>query len=176
MNAKKTNLFIGMAFTAMSIMSCSGNSVKTEAVAEKEPTQTESAQVVNEQTDEQSAPQEDSWMPADAVITSSGLGIVIENPGDDARATPTTPVTLHYRGKLTNGRVFDSSYDRGEPATFRPCEVVPGFGEGISMIGNGGKATLYIPGNLAYGPREIPQIGIGQYENLIFDVEIIRID
>ena len=123
----------------------------------------------------QNLPTIPSWMPDSVQITPSGLGVVIENPGDSTRANNNSQVTLNYRGTLTNGTEFDSSYKRGEPATFSPSAVIPGFGEGIKMLGKGGKATLYIPGNIAYGPQSIPQIGIGPFENLIFDIEIIDI-
>lgn len=118
-------------------------------------------------------PESADWMPAYATITPSGLGIVIENPGDDRRADDNTQMLIHYRGHLTDGTVFDSSYDRGTPAVFTPAQVVPGFGEGIKMIGAGGKATLYIPSDLGYGRRGAPQGGIGPNENLIFDIEVI---
>lgn len=155
----------------LSLTGCS--SEKTEqaqvTVGEPEVTETETAAV---ETDSVPVP---DWMPADATVTPSGLGIVIENPGDETRATPTSPVTLHYRGRLTDGTVFDSSYDRGTPATFMATQVVPGFGEGIQMVGKGGKATLYLPSDLAYGSRGVPQAGIAPGANLIFDIEIIDI-
>ena len=94
-------------------------------------------------------------------------------------------MTVHYVGQKIDGTVFDSSVERGEPATFNLQQVIPGFSEGIrlvgfvpgfqealTMLGKGGKATLYIPGNLGYGERGAgPQIGPD--ETLIFDVEVI---
>lgn len=113
------------------------------------------------------------WMPKEAMVTTSGLGVIIQNPGDSVRATPESEVTVHYRGRLTNGTVFDSSYDRGEPAKFSVSGVVPGFAEGLQMIGNGGKATLYIPSDLGYGAKRTGSIPPNS--NLIFDIEIIEI-
>ena len=157
---KKLTYLLG-ALAVMTVTACSAS----DNNAQKDDT--------TAQPTEQTAPT--SWMPDSATVLPSGLGIVIENPGDSTRAGDTTPVTLNYTGRLTNGKVFDSSYDRGEPATFMAVQVVPGFGEGIKQIGRGGKATLYIPSDLAYGARGIPQAGIPANANLIFDIEIIDI-
>lgn len=159
--------FILMAAAAMvaALSACGGKEAQqAEAAAETAPE-------VTETTD--AAPQTASWMPDSVTVTESGLGIVIENPGDDTRAQMTTPVTLHYRGRLPNGEVFDSSYDRNMPATFSPNQVIAGFGEGIRMLGKGGKATLYIPYELGYGTMGTPGGPIGPNQNLIFDIEII---
>ena len=164
---KAKHIFIGSALIASAfIVSCSGNNESDQTVPETATTEIAEP--------EQTTPTVPAWMPDSAQITPSGLGIVIENPGDSTRATNTTPVTLHYRGRLTNGTVFDSSYDRGEPATFSAVQVIPGFGEGIMMVGNGGKATLYIPSNLGYGPHGAGAM-IGPNENLIFDIEVLQI-
>lgn len=128
----------------------------------------------NTPADTQNAPAD--WMPENAKVTETGLGVVITNPGDPStKADYATQRLVHYRGRLLDGTTFDSSYDRGAPVPFAPSQVVPGFGEGLMMLGKGGKATLYIPSYLAYGPQGVPQAGIGPNENLIFDVEIIDI-
>lgn len=115
------------------------------------------------------------WIPAEATILDSGLGIVITNPGDSTRANLDSPVTLNYKGTLArNGQVFDSSYKNGKPATFTPRRVVPGFAEGMRQIGKGGKATLYIPYQLAYGNSGAGG-AVGPNENLIFEIEILDI-
>lgn len=162
---------LGMAaVAAMTAMTaCSNNADKTEA-AEGEAEVSEAVTLPDSVAVEEVT---ETWMPDSALVTASGLGVYVENPGGEAHPGMNTPVTVHYRGRLTNGQVFDSSYDRGEPATFMPAQVVPGFAEGLMMLGKGGKATLYIPGNLAYGSRGVPQAGIGPDENLIFDIEII---
>lgn len=115
-------------------------------------------------------------MAADSEIkvSGSGLGYKIENGGDDTRVSDNSLVTVNYTGKLVDGTVFDSTEGR-EPATFSPQGVVPGFGEGLKMLGKGGKATLYIPGNLAYGAKGVPQAGIGPNAMLIFDIEIVDV-
>lgn len=103
--------------------------------------------------------------------SESGLSYKIINKGDDTKIEDNTMINVNYVGKLTDGTVFDQSPE-GQPATFSPAGVIPGFAEGLKMLGNGGKAILYIPGNLAYGPQGVPQAGIGPNQMLIFEIEI----
>ena len=105
--------------------------------------------------------------------TESGLAYKVNQQGTGATATPTSRVTVHYTGKLIDGTVFDSSVERGEPATFGVTEVVPGFGEGLKLMNKGSKYTLYIPANLAYGNNAAGSIPPGS--TLIFDVEVLDI-
>lgn len=111
----------------------------------------------------------------DVKTTDSGLSYLIENPGVAPTPDEDATVVVNYTGKLINGTVFDSTDGRG-PATFNLQGVVPGFREGLMLIGKGGKATLYIPGNLAYGNNGQPAAGIGPNEMLIFDVELLDIN
>ena len=83
-------------------------------------------------------------------------------------------VTVHYRGTLLDGKQFDSSYDRGEPATFGVGQVIPGWTEALQLMSPGSKYKLYIPQNLAYGAQGAGQ-DIPPYSALIFDVELISI-
>lgn len=106
------------------------------------------------------------------MTTASGLSYEIKAPGEGAHPTAESTVTVNYTGRLIDGKVFDSSEGRG-PASFPVSGVIAGFGEGLQLIGKGGKVTLYIPGNLAYGEQGAPQAGIGPNEMLIFDVELI---
>lgn len=109
-----------------------------------------------------------------AVQTSqSGLTYKITEPGNATRPSANSTVKVKYVGKHLNGQVFDQSGDN--PATFNLRGVVPGFSEGIQLLGQGGKATLYIPGNLAYGPEGQPQASIGPNEMLVFDVELVEV-
>ena len=108
-----------------------------------------------------------------AIQTSeSGLSYKIENAGDTAKITRRDVAQIKYTGRLVDGTVFDSSDD----ARLSPAGVVPGFGEGLQMLGKGGKATLYIPGNLGYGVQGARQAGIGPNEMLVFEVELIDIN
>lgn len=112
----------------------------------------------------------------DASIASlpSGLSYKILEPGTGDKPAADATVVVNYTGRHLNGEVFDSSEGRG-PATFNLQGVVPGFSEGLQQIAKGGKATLYIPGNLAYGEQGAPAANIGPNEMLIFDVELVDI-
>ena len=103
--------------------------------------------------------------------SESGLSYKVENPGEEPKVTDQSTVTVKYVGKLADGTVFDQN----DNATFMTGAVIPGFAEGLKMLGKGGKATLYIPGNLAYGPQGAPQAGIGPNATLVFDVEIVDV-
>lgn len=108
------------------------------------------------------------------VETESGLQYKIENPGNDVRATATDTVEVHYKGTLLDGTVFDSSYDRGEPAKFPLDRVITGWTEGMQLVGEGGKITLWVPYELGYGPRQM-SAELPGYSTLIFDVELIKV-
>ena len=105
--------------------------------------------------------------------TESGLSYKILNPGDEPRVQDNSSIDVNYVGRLTDGTVFDQSQDK--PATFSPSGVIPGFAEGLKMLGKGGKAILYIPGDLAYGANGVPQAGIGPNAMLIFEVEVVDV-
>lgn len=107
-----------------------------------------------------------------AKVTDSGLAYVIEEAGEAPAPEATSTVVVKYTGKHLNGDIFDSS----EGATFNLQGVVPGFREGIMLLGKGGKATLYIPGNLAYGVDGNPGGGIGSNEMIVFDVELLDVN
>ena len=106
--------------------------------------------------------------------STSGLVFKIENPGQGEKPNANSTVAVKYTGRHLNGESFDASGDT--PATFNLNGVVPGFREGLMQIAKGGKETLYIPGNLAYGPEGMPQAGIGPNEMLVFDVELVDIN
>lgn len=106
-------------------------------------------------------------------VTESGLAYTIQEAGDESRVGPGDMASVIYTGKHLNGEVFDSS--NGEAIDFDPDHLVPGFTEGLKLIGKGGKATLYIPGNLAYGEMGQPRAGIEPNEMLVFEIEITKI-
>ena len=107
--------------------------------------------------------------------TASGLQYVIEKEGEGAQPTAEDEVTVHYTGKLVNGTVFDSSVQRGEPATFPLNRVIPGWTEGLQLMKEGGKAVFFIPSDLAYGPQGVPN-AIPPHATLVFEVELIKVN
>ena len=112
----------------------------------------------------------------DNVVTlESGLQYEIVTEGSGEKPSATSQVTVHYHGTLTDGTVFDSSIQRGEPATFGVNQVIKGWTEALQLMPVGSKWRLFIPENLAYGANPHPQGPIKPYMTLIFDVELISI-
>ncbi len=107
-------------------------------------------------------------------VTPTGLQFLETKKGTGKKPKATDTVTVHYRGTTINGTEFDSSFKRNEPATFALNQVIPGWTEGLQLLSEGGKATLVIPSELAYGTRGAPP-SIGPNEVLIFEVELISI-
>ena len=105
--------------------------------------------------------------------TASGLQYRVIKQGTGPVATDTTAVDVHYEGKLIDGTVFDSSYRRGKPATFRPNQVIKGWTEALKMMPEGSVYELYIPYNLGYGERGTQNIP--PYSTLIFKVELLKV-
>lgn len=108
------------------------------------------------------------------VTTASGLQYEIIREGSPEKPALRDTVTVHYRGVLADGKQFDSSYDRGEPATFPLNRVIPGWQEGLQLMGEGAHYRLYIPFELGYGERGSGGM-IPPYSPLVFDVELIGI-
>jgi FKBP-type peptidyl-prolyl cis-trans isomerase len=113
---------------------------------------------------------------ADVEKSESGLHYKVLDPGTGAKPSMTDSVLVHYKGTLIDGTQFDSSYDRGAPATFRLDQVVKGFGEGLTKIGAGGKITLYIPSDLGYGNSPRPGGVIKPGDTLIFECELLEVN
>jgi FKBP-type peptidyl-prolyl cis-trans isomerase len=110
--------------------------------------------------------------PADAVKASSGLAWKILTAGRGTRhPRPNSRVTVNYTGWTTDGQMFDSSVQRGEPATFSLDEVISGWTEGLQMMVEGEKRRFWIPESLAYQGQSGKPAGM-----LVFDVELIRIE
>lgn len=108
------------------------------------------------------------------VETESGLQYEIVKEGTGPKPTADQTVKVHYTGTLIDGKVFDSSVERGEPATFGVGQVIPGWTEALQLMPVGSKWKVYIPGDLAYGPRGAGA-DIGPNETLIFEVELLEI-
>ena len=108
------------------------------------------------------------------VTLPSGLQYQVLQEGNGKSPKATDQVKCHYEGTLINGKVFDSSYRRGEPATFPRNGVIAGWTEGLQLMKEGAKYRFFIPFNLAYGTRGAGQ-DIPPYATLIFDVELIEV-
>ncbi len=111
---------------------------------------------------------------ADVHTLPSGLQYEVVTEGDGPIPTAQDQVEVHYTGKLIDGTVFDSSVDRGVPATFGVTQVIPGWVEALQLMKAGSKWRLYIPSALAYGPQGAGNV-IGPNQTLIFDVELLKV-
>ena len=106
--------------------------------------------------------------------TASGLEYKVEKEGSGPQPKPTDMVTVNYRGTLIDGTEFDSSYKRGQPATFPVTGVIKGWTEALQLMKVGSKYQLFVPSNLAYGERAVsPEIGPNA--TLIFEVELLDV-
>ncbi len=109
------------------------------------------------------------------VTTASGLQYKVLTQGTGARpSSANSEVEVHYEGRLIDGKVFDSSYKRGEPLTFFLNQVIAGWTEGVQLMPAGSTYELYIPAELGYGSRGAPGV-IPPNATLIFKVELIKV-
>ncbi len=117
---------------------------------------------------------EENKLKEGVVTTESGLQYEVIKMGKGAKPTATDKVKVHYHGTLTDGTVFDSSVDRGEPITFALNQVIPGWTEGVQLMPVGSKFRFYVPQELGYGARQAGSIP--PYSTLIFEVELLGIE
>lgn len=134
----------------------------------------ELAEIMNKKQSESKAFMEANAKNPNVKTTESGIQYEIIEAGDGATPTAEDTVIAHYEGTLTDGTKFDSSYDRGEPATFPVGGVIRGWQEVLQMMKEGAKWRVVIPGNLAYGPQGAGD-KIGPNETLVFDIELVAI-
>jgi len=134
---------------------------KTKALGEKNKTEGEAFLAKNKTRKE-------------VKTTASGLQYETLKEGTGPSPKPTDTVTVNYKGTLIDGSTFDSSYDRGQPATFVLNQVIPGWTEGVQLMKVGGKTKFYIPSALGYGDKGAGNL-IGPNAPLIFEVELISI-
>ena len=124
---------------------------------------------------ERAAKEELDRMFAGGKTTGSGLRYVMHKEGTGATPKATDQVLVHYTGKFLDGKVFDSSVQRGQPISFGLNQVIKGWTEGLQLMKEGGKATFYIPYQLAYGEQGYPG-AIPPKSDLIFEVELIKVN
>lgn len=109
------------------------------------------------------------------VTLPSGLQYLVLKEGDGPKPNASNRVTCHYHGTLIDGKIFDSSVQRGQPATFPLSQVIPGWTEGVQLMSLGSKYRFFIPAALGYGARQVGS-DIGPNSALIFDVELLGIN
>lgn len=112
----------------------------------------------------------------DIQTTESGLQYEIIKSGNGKRPSKTDTVSVHYHGTLIDGTVFDSSVERGTPASFGVHQVIPGWTEALQLMDIGSKYRLFIPQELAYGANPHPGGPIQPFSALIFEVELLEIN
>jgi len=112
---------------------------------------------------------------AGIVVLDSGLQYEVLEEGTGLSPEATDQVTVHYEGRLIDGTVFDSSYDKGAPVTFPLNGVIPGWTEGVQLMKTGAKYRFFIPGELGYGLQPPPG-AIGPNATLIFEVELLAVN
>jgi len=117
---------------------------------------------------------EENGKRVEVKTTPSGLQYEVLTEGDGPTPKSTDRVEVHYTGKLIDGTVFDSSVERGVPATFGVTQVIPGWVEALQLMKAGSKWRLHIPSQLAYGPNGAGGV-IGPNATLIFDVELLKV-
>ena len=110
----------------------------------------------------------------DVQTTESGLQYLVMEPGEGDNPVAADSVEVHYEGRLIDGSVFDSSFERGQTVTFGLTQVIPGWTEGLQLMKPGGKFKFIIPSELGYGEGGAGQM-IGPNATLLFDVELIAV-
>lgn len=124
--------------------------------------------------DEAHAFMETNKVRSGVTTTASGLQYEVIREGNGEKPSLTDTVTVHYKGQLTDGHVFDSSYDRGEPTTFPLERVIEGWQEGLQLMPVGAQYRIYVPYELGYGERGAGQ-DIPPFSPLIFEVELVSV-
>ena len=171
---KKIFTILMAAGLIMGMASCNNNT-SSEQTTEETTTEADYGQEIKDNKTIGREFLEENAKNDSVIQTESGLQYMVLKEGKGAKPGPTDEVTVHYTGRLINGTVFDSSVERGEPATFPLNKVIPGWTEGLQLMSEGSKYRLFIPSELAYGEK-----GAGQQilpnSTLIFDVELIKVE
>ncbi len=147
------------------------NDFFTELQEKEQAAQAEAGKIVKEQGEKFLA---ENAKKDGVVVTASGLQYTVLKEGTGKQPKASDTVRCHYEGTLIDGTVFDSSYQRGEPADFGLRQVIAGWTEGVQLMKEGSKFRFFIPYNLAYGERGAGGM-IPGYAALIFDVELIQV-
>ena len=164
----KFGKIIAVPLAGLFIMSCSEQSSEPEAA--------QNADTMEQPMSSESSFLEENKNKEGIVVPGSGLQYKVLLEGSGSRPMATDMVTVHYEGTLLDGTVFDSSIARGQPSEFPLNRVIAGWTEGVQLMKEGAKYKFFIPSALAYGERGTPRGPIGPNEDLIFTVELIRVN
>ena len=134
----------------------------------------ESTQQTTEVVADEATPEQTVTPVEGYTMTESGLQYKVLRDAKGPKPGPTSKVKVHYEGKLLDGKIFDSSYERKEPITFGLNQVIPGWTEGVQLMSVGSMYEFIIPANLAYGSQG--NQGIPPNSTLIFKVELLGIE
>ena len=146
--------------------------VITSALQDQELKKLEEKEEIAQETLEQgSLFLDENSKQSDVVTLKSGLQYKVINEGEGPKPESADSVVVHYEGRLLDGTLFDSSYERGRPASFQLNQVIQGWSEGLQEMPEGSTWMLYIPTHLAYGSQGVPGL-IGANETLTFKVEL----
>ena len=152
---------------AIAVSACGGNKKDNSADSKQKQNTDVANNEIKTNTENEIVPQEGFTM------TESGLQYKILRDAQGPKPGPTSIVKVHYEGKLTNGHIFDSSYERKEPTSFGLNEVIKGWTEGVQLMSVGSMCEFIIPPKLGYGNRELPEIPANS--TLIFKIELLEI-
>lgn len=164
---KKFGKIVAVPMVGLLITSCSDQ--------EPEPEMAQETNAMEQTVTSETSFLEENKSKEGVMVTESGLQYKVLLEGSGSRPMATDMVTVHYEGTLLDGTVFDSSYERGQPAEFPLNRVIAGWTEGVQLMNEGSKYKFFIPSALAYGPRGAGGL-IGPDEDLIFTVELIRVN
>jgi len=164
----KLTKIVAVPIASILIISCSEQAIEQET--------TENKDIMEQQMNSELNFLEENKNKDGVIVTASGLQYKVLLEGSGKQPLATDMVTVHYEGTLTNGTVFDSSVARGQPAEFPLNRVISGWTEGVQLMKEGAKYKFFIPSDLAYGESGTPGGPIGQNEDLIFTVELIRVN
>lgn len=175
------SLALLLAGGCMGLASCGGDKKTTTAdsdtvITEEAPAAEETAAITPDSVMAKTIAENPDAASKEFKTTESGLRYLVVKEGTGAQPKAEDAVTVHYTGRLLDGTVFDSSVERGEPATFPLNRVIPGWTEGLQLMKEGGKTIFYIPSKLAYGENGTPNGPIGPNADLIFEVELIKVE
>ena len=172
----KKFLFMAMAALLMTgMVSCNSSNNETTSPETTEEAATEPTVEIKDNLTLGREFLEENAKNDSVKVTESGLQYIVLKEGKGIKPGPTDKVVVHYTGKLIDGRVFDSSLDDGEPATFGVDQVIAGWTEGLQLMSEGSEYRLFIPSELAYGSKG-SKGSILPNSTLIFDVKLIKVE